>query len=269
MYLHYEAVTQAVQEHAATQGWRGILPAGAAPQLEFAPERSLVVGSSDRPELVLPASNTYQKEFAASIMGSVWCIAAAYRRDNFRLDRRDQLHLPIFHQIEVELPDSSLEEARSAAQELLAHVERRCRAAGSALAWSFDHCETVDLADLDEPPAHDEFDDWTVSYLAAAHGPTWVLHMPQTPPPRLNLSANRGLSRGFDLFVPDKRPLELLSGGERDLGEMSRFMGGRPGDMRGSAGFGIGLERLVMVMFGYETIHDVVLPHARPWTSQR
>lgn len=276
LYALYDTVLAAIQAFAQSEGVRPTLPAPVAPALEFPIVRTLVAPVHGASQLVLPASNTYQKQIAAAHQGSVYCIAPCYRQDE---DARLGVdHLNAFHQIEFEVPNASMEDARAMAGRLLTTIWQHARDAGfDPPPWSFDLDDAIDLATIDDPPMTLlAYDAWALSLAEELHGPRWILHTPRTPAPRLNLDFDypgaAELTLGFDLVTPVG---ELLSGGQRDTDETRDFYLRGPPEMRGfykpppwldglqlgSSGFGIGLERMLRGITGALEVRDVVLPH--------
>ncbi|SDG63388.1 aspartate-ammonia ligase [Pseudonocardia oroxyli] len=233
-------------------------PAPLASSFEFVPERSYFVGGAEEPDLLLPASNTLQKQVACGLIGSVYCVAPCYRREPPERSATSALHT--FHQIEVELQGADAAAARDTALALLGEISAQfCGRDLGTVA-------TLDLLDLAVPPTHDTYDKWLAETVDPAVA-TWVLHLPQNPFFVVN-SAVPGthLSETFELLLPDGFG-EVLSGGHRDPGtaaDLWRRAGQSPSATPPpSSGFGIGVERLVAWLLRQRDLRDVVLPHWR------
>jgi aspartyl/asparaginyl-tRNA synthetase len=288
LYRAYSAVMGSVAQFAAERGFTAVLPAATAPAPEFSPSETLVVDRGDKGRLILPASNTFQKQIAAAYLGRIYCIAASYRADNLALDPDDALCLPVFHQVEFEMSAATMPEAHDLAASLLRQLELSFAAAlGRSDQRLFEAFDVIDLeaeAEADVPTTA-SYDAWADEVSRSASRPTWILHTPEerrraanrlagasTPMRRrrrLNAPTTVGeLTLGFDLVLPDGGG-ELLSGGQRDPNETRSFFGSRSGVggmTLGSSGFGIGLERLMRALIGADSVWEVQLPHARVWT---
>jgi asparaginyl-tRNA synthetase len=261
IYKAYHAVLASVRAFASARKIQETLACPTATEFEFSPERTYFLGDPREPDLVLPASNTLQKQVACGLLGSIFCIAPCFRREP--PDRSPRTTLHVFHQIEVELSGADAATAQATALSLLRYVaggfpsRDRCQR-------QLAHVAAIDLLRADVPPSYDTYDDW----LARHHDPTsaaWVLHLPRNP----RLAVNRpvpgtGLTETFELLLPDGYG-EILSGGARDP-DTARRSWERAGQdtfqqIRPSSGFGIGLERLVAWLMGCRDLTQIRLPH--------
>jgi asparaginyl-tRNA synthetase len=250
VYRSYDSILRSVRSYATNAGVVEILPSPVAPQMEFVAEKTLFLGSVESPVLVLPASQTFQKEVAALAVGPVYCVAACYRRE-LSTELRSGRHLNTFFQIEFELPDTSLPDVCEFARLLLSAILQDFP---SDLLRPpqhiFDEIDVMDLANIKDPIGYDNYDEWAKVISGRLRRPTWVFHTPQTPEPRLNRSLpGSHLSTGFDLLLPDGYG-EILSGGLRDYDQLRRFWDGKSIPTGNSVGFGIGLERLTAYFMG-------------------
>jgi asparaginyl-tRNA synthetase len=257
IYDAYHAVLTSVRSFARGHGMREILPSPTATVFEFSPDRTYFLGDSQRPELMLPASNTLQKQVACGLLGSVFCIAPCFRREP-----PDRSTLPIFHQIEIELGEADEQSARAVALSLLHHVASDFPGTGRT-----EHLTSpavIDLLDMDTPPRYDDYDDWLAREVDDGSA-VWVLHLPDNP----HLAVNRrigetGLTETFEFLLPEGFG-EILSGGSRDP-DMTRRLWTRAGQdptdpPAPSSGFGVGLERLVAWLVDCRDLSEIRLPH--------
>ena len=269
IYACYSSVLRTVRWFADLGGIAEILPSPVAPRMEYAASKSVFLGSAESPRLVLPASNTYQKELAALLFGPVYCIAPCYRRE-WPSDTSRGRHLNVFFQIEFEFPNASAADAREVAGDLLNAI---CRDFPSWLLRqppdTFKKIDEVDLAETAPSIDLNSYDEWAAANSERIRRPTWVLGMPQTSRPRLNQSvAGSRLSAGFDLLLPRSYG-ELLSGGLRDHAELDNFWGDKQVPSGSSAGFGIGLERLIGYLVEERDLRRLQLPYFAESTWQR
>lgn len=268
LYLSYATVLTAVRSFAERRDICEIVPAPTALRFEYEPDRTYFLGPPERPTLVLPTSNTYQKQIAAASVGRVYCLATCYRNEPRTADQATSLHA--FHQIEFELCGYTLENIRDFAVELLAHVASEFTAAGRGpgrgpvAGRSRADVRIVDLRELPDPPPADRFDDWSAA-LESYPGLTVLQHTPQGESPRVNKELpGTTLSRSYDVLLPDGFG-EVLSGGERDLRQLHRYFAAEPdrvpSDELVMSGFGIGLERLLAWLLDERDLTSIRPPH--------
>ena len=250
IYRCYDSILRSVRSYATATGIVEILPSPVAPRMEFAPEKTVFLGSVENPALVLPASQTFQKELAALEVGPVYCVAACYRREP-PAKLHSGRHLNTFFQIEFELPDTSLPNACEFARLLLSAIlEHFPSDLVRPPEHIFEEIEVMDLANIKDRIEYDNYDEWSKVMSIGLRRPAWIFHTPQTPEPRLNRSLpDSQLSTGFDLLLPDGYG-EILSGGLRDYDQLTRFWAGKSIPKGSTVGFGIGLERLAAYFMG-------------------
>jgi asparaginyl-tRNA synthetase len=262
IYKAYHAVLSSVRAFAGARMIVEILPCPTASEFEFSPERTYFIGDPQDPDLVLPASNTLQKQVACGLLGSIFCVAPCFRREP--PDRSPQTTLHVFHQIEVELSGADAATARALALSLLRYVAADFPSAGRCQK-QLSHIGVIDLLrQTGAPPSFETYDQW----LARHYDPTsaaWVMHLPQNPHLAINRPvAGTNLAEAFELLLPDGYG-EILSGGARDPDTAGRLWQGAGQDPslgpKPSSGFGIGLERLVAWLMGCRDLTEIRLPH--------
>lgn len=261
IYDTYDSVLSAVRSFGRSHGLREIMPDPTAPAFEFVPARTYFVGDEDDPALVLPASNTLQKQVACGVLGSVFCIAPCFRRE--APESRPRWSLDVFHQIEVEIRDADEGVARETALSLLRHIASAFPERGPPVRAALDDVATIDLRSIPDPPSYEAYDDWLDEHLDPAAA-TWVLHLPQNPLLPINRSVDgTRLSETFELILPDGYG-EILSGGARDPSTAKSMW--RRASLDDSfdvstSGFGIGLERLVARLLESRDLAVIRPPH--------
>lgn len=266
IYTAYENIFASIRSFAKKNNIREILPAPVAIEFEFPKRYSLYTGSGKN-RVILPASNSFQKQVAADILGAVYCIAPTYRREVKMTKNIDPLHLNFFTEIEVEFKGKNMMEAKEFAAKMLQTIEKNFPAKlNKSNKRYFATFDTIDLTTMKKTLSKKEYDTWSNDLSFKSKKPIWILHTPQTRPPWLNADfPGRRLSLGFDLILPNGYG-EILSGGERHRQETIKFFSKRPDisfDDIPSSGFGIGLERLVRFLLGASTVVDILPFHNR------
>jgi asparaginyl-tRNA synthetase len=263
MYMAFSSVVESVRKFCLEKSIKEIMPSPVAPSFEFPPNRSLFIGDENSPELILPASNSFQKQVAAQYLGRVFCFAPSYRREQAWVEG-SLLHLQVFHQIEVEILNieinSAMEIASSLLEFIIADFPVTILKADKKI---FSQIDKIDLAQIDESLHYiNAYEKWASDISMKNINPLWVIHTPQTPLPRLNNDYDDKLSMGFDMILP-KGFGELMSGGERDIRQLAKFFRKKYvfDKNHKSCGFGIGLERLIAFLLQIPNIRKIILPH--------
>lgn len=261
IYEAYHAVLSSVRAFAHARNIKEVLACPTATEFEFSPERTYFLGDPREPDLVLPASNTLQKQVACRLLGSVFCIAPCFRREPPNRSPRTTLH--VFHQIEVELSGGDAATARDTALSMLRYISSGFPAANRC-ERQLGRIAVIDVLKSELPPSYEKYDDWLVRRFDQTSA-AWVLHLPQNPRFQVNRHVEgTGLADTFELLLPDGYG-EILSGGSRNPNTISRSWeraGQDPSVAPSpSSGFGIGLERLVAWLVGCRDLSDLRLPH--------
>lgn len=263
MYLVFSSIIGSVRKFCQESKIIEIMPSPVTYNFEFPPSRSLFIGNVNSPELILPASNSFQKQIAAQYFGRVFCFAPCYRREQAWVDG-SPLHLQVFHQIEMEILDCDIDSTIELAKSLLNYIVAEFPM--NFLKMGKDIFSKIDKIDL----LHQDiflhnigpYDRWVSSYSKEITNPLWIMHTPQTPLPKLNKDYGDKLSMGFDMILPIGFG-ELMSGGERDKLQLAKFCyeDQLVESYHKSSGFGIGLERLIAFLLQIADIREIKLPH--------
>ncbi len=259
LFEAYSFVLKQCRVFCSRNGYSEILPATDARSFEFVKEKMFWLGEPGHPELILPASHSFQKQYAAQYLGNTYTIGPCYRREP-----GGRLSSSLFYQIEIELVDHDLRQTQAVAIELLKWLEATFfEKYFPKRASMFGTVDSIDLMErFDESLSISEFDTWSGNLADKITDPVWLIHTPQTVAPLLNKSLKKGFSAGFDLILPD-RCGEILSGGIRDKNELRAFFGGDNAIDTSfeSSGFGIGLDRLMKALLQAESIEEIRVPY--------
>jgi len=265
LYTASSAIITSVRNFCQQHIINEILPSPIAPRLEFPVEKSFFIGNEEFPELILPASNSFQKQLASQYLGNVFCIAPCYRREQ-QLIPRSLLHKIVFHQIEIELKQASMSTAMDYAQLLLQFIISEfpieLRKIDNNI---FSKINTIDLSQQDNLlHSINSYDEWASNISGEIACPHWIIHTPQTILPCLNKNYGEKLSLGFDMILPFGFG-ELISGGERDKSQLMNFYGKdfQIDTNNKSSGFGVGFERLIAFILQIPYLKVITLPHHR------
>lgn len=240
----------------------------------------------------LMTSAILYKQASLTAFDRIFCIAPNVRLEPLETSSTSR-HLAEFHQIDVEVAGASREDAMTVAEELVAHVVRRVveRSAGELEVLGRDpdafadllsgrpferrtHAAAVaDLHGLGHDQNPDAEIDWAGEAMlsAKASRPFFLTDYPKGSRGFYDKESREhpGHLRNFDLLAPEGYG-ELCSGSEREheygaIIARMRETGENPAKygwylkmvregIPGSAGFGIGLERLTRYVTGLEHV---------------
>jgi asparaginyl-tRNA synthetase len=258
------SILAALREFSQLHNLTEILPAAASPGFEHYPSITVFWGSDSNPTFLLPTSSSFHKQIAAQHLGSVYCVAPCYRREE-ESELRKLRHLEVFRQIEIEISGGNMRAAIKFAQQLIFYLSEHFPLDMRGISpLTMDDFDSIDLSVLAEAecPTEASFSVWSENLSGLISRPTWILDTPQTYKPCLNKDYLDGLSKGFDLLLPFGYG-ELLSGGERDTHQAYSFLGINDDDLSlvfYSSGFGIGMERLISYFMQEPNISRLSLP---------
>lgn len=240
----------------------------------------------------LMTSAILYKQASLTAFDKIFCIAPNVRLEPLETSNTSR-HLAEFHQIDVEWAGASREDAMGVAEGVVGHVVRRVverRAAelevlgrdadafadllsGTAFEHRTHAAAVADLHALGHPQSADAEIDWEGEAMlsAKASRPFFVTDYPKGSRGFYDRESDErpGFLRNFDLLAPEGYG-ELCSGSEREhrygtIVARMRETGENPAKygwylqmvregIPGSAGFGIGLERLTRYVAGLDSV---------------
>jgi aspartyl/asparaginyl-tRNA synthetase len=261
-YALFGRTLSKVRTFAEAEGFVEVLPSvEGVPGVHDAELNVSILGSSKR--WTLPPCQTVPKQIAAAFLQNVYCVAPCYRDEG-----NSASHLGAFHQVEFESSGATLKRLTQLMRRFVAHM-LACsdQKKQVPLAW-----RTVDLA-LTAAPIIERaaYDRLVARMCSESDGFLLLLHPPAFLQPA-NKRHRKSWAEGFELFMPGGHG-ELASGGVRERSFTRRLTnswtgGNAPRIPRRSAGFGVGLERLVALLAGCHDLRELILPHSQTTTVQ-
>lgn len=238
----------------------------------------------------LPVSHSVEKQMALEHADRVYCITPCLR---LLMDGEDTSgrHLYTFFQVVVEWRAADAHEVFTVTENILGGLARHLapilpeegRGAAERLAGlqsgpypriSFAEALTLSGREPQEPQntdlTHDEERILTEKFTS----PFWIHRYPLGVRDSLYQQGEDGLQETYDLMLPAGHG-ELATGGlrpkdETEISEQSRLLGGEPNRVYAAwkkrsgiqtAGFGLGLERLVRHCAGADSVLELLMAH--------
>lgn len=242
----------------------------------------------------LMTSAILYKQASLLAFDKIFCVAPNVRLEPPQTASTGR-HLTEFHQLDVEIADGSRDDAMNVAEDVIVHAVRRViselpdrlealgRDSGAfteLLHQPFDritHARAVqNLTDLGHPQSPDAEIDWAGEKILSQKvaRPVFLTDYPKGSRGFYDRESRdtAGVLRNFDLIAPEGYG-ELISGSEREF-EYARIVtrmretGENPAKygwylrmvkegIRGSAGFGLGVERLTRYVAGLDYVWQV------------
>ncbi len=173
----YNLIINLCREFCNTKKIKEILPSLNSPAFEFSDDKMYYIGSVSKPEIILPASHSFHKQFACQYLGAVYCIVPCYRKESI-----NRLSNNMFYQLEIELPETDIKKTKNIALELLRFIEF-----GFLNFYSIDRTPIFDIVDSFDLPQEKnqirsimEYNNWASEFSIYCKHPTWINYTPQT-----------------------------------------------------------------------------------------
>jgi aspartyl/asparaginyl-tRNA synthetase len=195
-------------------------------------------------DYILPYSSSPSKIMAVSLLKTaVYSIAPCYR-----IDEKDDIHSPFFYQISVELPEKTLFDAMNLLSEFVAEM---CYSFGKTVPQITLFQPMHDLSDyLEYEKGVKERE--KNKQIAAFH--LYPRHSGIQPYVKRTLKND--IQCGFDLILPTVG--EIATGGEKNLNYLNSMGYDLDFPILPSAGFGVGLERLLLFLTDKQDIAEFI-----------